>query len=177
MSSISNFSDSDDERYEASLARKRAEAEALFREQEQKEREERQVKKQARIAEKARLEEEARKFAEEEQRHKQEEEQCQRDLAHCLEADCVAAVEQQQRKNWMKTFQPPLSSSDKEMNLFDYPPLTKRQRVRYLPQETPEARQKHKELSKEMEMSAVGGGNLCERCTDFGILCIPQTLP
>jgi len=34
---ISNFFDSDDERYEVSLVRKRAEAEALFREQERKE--------------------------------------------------------------------------------------------------------------------------------------------
>jgi len=37
MSSIANLSDFDDERYEASLARKRAEAEALLREQKQKE--------------------------------------------------------------------------------------------------------------------------------------------
>jgi len=76
------FFDSDDERYKASLARKRAEAEALLREQERKEREECQARKQARIAEKVRLEEEAQKFAEEEQHRKQEEEQRQRDLAH-----------------------------------------------------------------------------------------------
>jgi len=37
-------------------------------------------------------------LAEEEQRRKQEEEQHQKDLAHRLEADRVAAVEQQQRK-------------------------------------------------------------------------------
>jgi len=37
-------------------------------------------------------------LAEEEQRWKQEEEQRQKDLAHRLEADRVAAVEQQQRK-------------------------------------------------------------------------------
>jgi len=36
MSSTGNISDSDDERYEANLAKKRAEAEALLREQEQK---------------------------------------------------------------------------------------------------------------------------------------------
>jgi len=66
MSSISNFSDSNDECYKASLARKRAEAEALLRKQEWKEREDRQARKQARIAEKARLEAEARKFAKEE---------------------------------------------------------------------------------------------------------------
>jgi len=124
------------------------------------------------------LEEEARKLAEEEQRWKQEEEQCQRDLAHRLEADCVAAVEQQWRKNWMKTFQPPSSPHRKEeMNLLDYPPLTKRQRVWYLPQETPEARQRREEVAREMRASTVGGGSLCKRCADFGILCIPQNLP
>jgi len=37
MSSIANLSDSDDKRYEASLVRKRVEAEALLQEQEQKE--------------------------------------------------------------------------------------------------------------------------------------------
>jgi len=37
-------------------------------------------------------------LAEEEQRRKQEEEQRQKDLAHRLEVDRVAAVEQQQRK-------------------------------------------------------------------------------
>jgi len=84
MSSLGNISDSDDELYEANLAKKRAEAKALFREQEQKEWEERQARKQARIVEKARLEEEAWKLAEEEQRQKQEEEQHQRDLAHRL---------------------------------------------------------------------------------------------
>jgi len=77
----------------------------------------------------------------------------------------------------MKTFQPPSSSSDEEINLLDYLSLTKRQRVRYLPQETPEARQRHKELSREMGVSVVGGGNPCERCADFRILCIPQALP
>jgi len=45
------------------------------------------------------LEEEAQKLAEEEQRRKQEEEQRQKDLAHRLEADRVAAVEQQWHKN------------------------------------------------------------------------------
>jgi len=178
MSSLGNISDSDDEHYEANLATRRAEAEALFREQERKERAERQAQKEARIAEKARLEEEARKLAEQEQRRKQEEEQRQKDLAHRLEADRVAAVEQQRRKNWMKTFYPPSSPpSDKEMNLLDYSPLTKRQRVRYLPQETPEARQRCQEVAREMGVSIVGGGSPCERCADFGILCIPQNLP
>ena len=176
MSSIANLSDSNDERYEASLARKRAEAETLLREQEQKERLERQARKEAKLAERKRLEEEFwRKQKEEEVWWR--EEQRQRDLAHHLEANCVAAVEQQRRKNWMKTFQPLSSPSDEEMNLLDYPSLTKRQRVRYLPQETPEARQRRVELSREMGMSVVGRGNPCERCADFGILCIPQALP
>jgi len=59
MSSLGYISDSDDERYEANLAKKRAEAEALLREQELKEHAERQVRKEAKIAERARLEEEA----------------------------------------------------------------------------------------------------------------------
>jgi len=78
----------------------------------------------------------------------------------------------------MKIFQPPLSPpSDEEMNLLDYLPLTKRQRVWYLPQETPEARQRREELAREMGVLTVGGGSPCERCADFGILCIPQNLP
>ena len=85
------------------------------------------------------LEEEVcKKQKEEEARLKEEE--CQRDLAYCLEADCVATVEQQRRKNWAKTFLPPTNSpSNKEMNLIDLLPLTKRQRIQYLPQETLEA--------------------------------------
>jgi len=63
MSSIGNLSDSDDEHYEVNLAKKRTEAEALLREQKQKEQAERQVRKEAKIAEKARLEEEAQKLA------------------------------------------------------------------------------------------------------------------
>ena len=98
MSLLGNISDSDDERYEANLAKKHAEAEAFLREQERKERVERHVRKEARIAEKARLEEEAWKLAKEDQRWKQEEEQRQKDLAHRLEADRVAAVEQQRHK-------------------------------------------------------------------------------
>jgi len=58
-----------------------------------------QARKEAKIAEKVRLEEEAQKLAEEEQRQKQEEEQCQKDLAHRLEVDRVAAMEQAQQKN------------------------------------------------------------------------------
>jgi len=78
----------------------------------------------------------------------------------------------------MKTFHPLSSSpSDEEINLLDYPPLTKRQRVQYLPQETPEARQQREEVAREMGLPVVGGGSLCERCADFGILCISQNLP
>ena len=117
-------------------------------------------------------------MVEEEQRRKEEEEQRQKDLAHRLEADCAAAIEQARRKNWIKTFLPPSSLlSNEEMNLIDLLPLTKRQRVCYLPKETPEARQQREELAREMGTSVVGGGSPCERCADFGILCISQNLP
>jgi len=73
------------------------------------------------MAEWKRLEEEARKKQEEEETWQREEDR-QRDLAKHLEADRVAAVEQQRHKNWIKTFLPPLSlPSDKEMNLIDLP--------------------------------------------------------
>ena len=55
--------------------------------------------------------------------------------------------------------------------------LTKRQRVCYLSKETLEACQQCEELAREIGMSVVGRGSLCERCMDFRILCIPQTLP
>ena len=130
--SIANLSDSDDKSYEAGLARRRAEVETLLRQQEEKERLERQARKEAKVVEQKRLEEET----------QWREEDHQQDLAIHLEADRVAAVEQQWRKNWMKTFLPPSSPlSNEKMNLIDLPPLTKRQCVRYLPQETPEARQ------------------------------------
>jgi len=91
--------------------------------------------------------------------------------------DHVAAVEQARQKNWAKTFLPPPSPpSDKEINLLNYPPLTKRQHVWYLPQVTPEAHQQREEVAREMGVPIVGGGSPCERCADFGILCIPQTL-
>jgi len=70
----------------------------------------------------------------------------------------------------------PLTPSDEEMNLIDLLLLTKRQYVRYLPKETPEACQQCEELAREMRMSVVGEGSLCERCADFGILCIFQNL-
>ena len=113
----------------------------------------------------------------EEELHRKEEE-CQRDLVYCIEVDCVAAIEQQCRKNWSKMF---LSSSsppsDKDMNLIDLLPLIKRQRVQYLPKETPEAHQQHQELAREIGVSAISGGSPCKRCMDFGILYIPQNLP
>jgi len=147
---------------------------ALLREQEKKEQLERQTQKETKLAEQKRLEEEIQRKQEEEEAH-QKEEECQRDLAHCLESDCVAAVEQQQCKNWMRTFQLPSSpSSDEKMNLLDYPPLTKRQYVYYLLKETPEARQQCEESAREMGTSIIGGGSLC---ADFRILCISQNLP
>ena len=126
---IANLSDSDDESYEAGLARRRAEAENLLRQQKEKECLERQARKEAKIAEQKRLEEEACKKQKEEET-RQRKEDCQRDLAKRLETDRVAAVEQQRHKNWMKTFLLPSSPpSDEEMNLIDLPPLTKRQCV------------------------------------------------
>jgi len=176
MSSTGNISDSDNERYEANLAKRCAEAEALLREQEQKDWLEHQVRKKAKLKERKRLEEEARRKQEEEE-SRYREEQHQRDLAHRLEADRVTTVEQQWRKNWMKTFHPPsFPPSDEEMNLLDYPPLTKRQRVWYLPQETLEACQRREEVARKMGLPVVGGGSPRERCADFGILCIPQNL-
>jgi len=129
FTSITNLSDSNDKSYEAGLVKKHAEAETLLRQQEEKEHLEHQACKEAKIAERKRLEEEACKKQEEEEIQWREKDR-QRDLAKCLEADRVAAVEQQRRKNWMKTFLPPSSPpSDEEMNLIDLLPLTKRQRV------------------------------------------------
>ena len=79
--------------------------------------------------EQKRLEEKVWRKEEEEEAWKREEER-QRDLAHCLEADCITAIEQQCRKNWLKTFLHPSNPpSNEEMNLIDLPPLTKRQWV------------------------------------------------
>jgi len=181
----SAISDSDDERYEQKLVKRREEAEARLWEEGEQQRAEQRARKEARAAEKRKQEEELRRRAEEEEAQRKieekearrREEEHQRDLAHCIEADRVAAVEQQCHKNWTKTFLPSSPPSDEDMNLINLPPLTKRQRIQYLPQETPEARQQREELAKEIEVSAVGGGNPCERCVDFGILCIPQNLP
>ena len=179
------MSDSDDERYEQELVKRREEAEARLREEEERQQAERRARKEARAAEKRRQEEELRRQAEEEEawrkaeeeETRRKEEERQRDLAHRLEADRVAAMEQQWHKNWTKTFLPSSPPSDEDMNLIDLLSLTKRQRIQYLPQETPEARQRREELTKEMGVPAVGGGSLCKRCADFGILCIPQNLP
>jgi len=67
---------------------------------------------------------------EEKEKVQRKEEKYQRDLAHCLEADCVTAIKQQCCRNWSKTFLLPLNfSSNKEMNLIDLLSLTKRQCV------------------------------------------------
>jgi len=116
---IANFSDSNDECYEAELARRHTEAEILLCQQEEKEHLECQACKEAKIVEQKRLEEETWR-----------KEECQRDLAHHLEADCITTIEQQHRKNWTKTFLlPSTPPSNEEMNLLDLLPLTKRQRV------------------------------------------------
>jgi len=70
------------------------------------------------------------------------EKECQRDLAYCLEVDRITTIEKQYYKNWSKTFLPPSNPpSNKEINLIDLLPLTKRQCVQYLPKEALEARQ------------------------------------
>ena len=174
--SIANLSDSNDELYEAELARRCAKAETLLWQQEEKERLERQAWKEAKIVEQKRLEEEAWKKKEAEAQSREEE--CQRELAHRFKADRVATVKKQCRKNWTKTFLPLTTpSSDEEMNLIDLPPLTKKQRVRYLLQETLQACQQCEKLAREIGTLAFSGGSPCERCTDFGILCISQNLP
>jgi len=64
--SNANFSDSDDKRYEAQLARRHAEIEALLQEQEEKERLKRQAWKEVKLAEHKKLEEEAQRKEKEE---------------------------------------------------------------------------------------------------------------
>jgi len=137
--SIANFSNSNNEHYKAKLARRHAETEALLQEQEEKEWLEHQAQKETKIMEQKILEEEVWREQEKEETQ-QREEKHQRDLAYRLEADHITAVEQQQRKNWAKTFLPPSSPpSNEEMNLINLLPLTKRQHVRYLSKETLEA--------------------------------------
>ena len=84
-----------------------------------------------------------------------------------------------QRKNWLKKMNLELltsSPSEEEMNLIDLPPLTKRQQVRYLPKETSEQHWAREEIAKELGIEPMGGENPCERCANFGILCLPQGL-
>ena len=91
-----------------------------------------------------------------------------------------AAVIQVRRKNWLNKMNPePLVSPPRteETNLIDLLPLTKRQRVCYLPKETPEQRREREAIAKELGIEPMGGENPCERCANFGILCLPQDLP
>jgi len=101
------------------------------------------------------------------------------DDAFRQKADRQAMVVQIQQKNWLKKMNPepvafPLS--EEEMNLIDLPPLTKRQQVRYLPKETPEQCREQEEIARELGIESMGAGSPCERCTNFGILCLPQDL-
>jgi len=84
------------------------------------------------------------------------------------------------QKNWLKKINPePLASplSEEEMNLIDLPPLTKRQRVRYLPKKTPEQCWEREKLARELGIEPMEGATPCERCANFGILCLSQDLP
>jgi len=101
--SIANLSDSDNECYEAELARIHTEAETLLQQQEEKEWLECQAQKKAKIAEWKRLEEEAWRKKEKEELRQREEER-QRDLAHHLKADHIATMEQQQCKKLNQNF-------------------------------------------------------------------------
>ena len=77
-----------------------------------------------------------------------------------------------QRKNWLKKINLELLASpsfEEEMNLIDLPPLTKRQRVHYLPKKTLEQCRVRKKMAKELGIEPMGGGNSYERCTNFGI--------
>ena len=65
--------------------------------------------------------------------------------------------------------------SEEEMNLIDLPPLTKRQRVQYLPKETPEQCREQEEMVRELGIEPMGAGSPCERCANFSILCLPVT--
>jgi len=113
------------------------------------------------------------KAEEEQQRQKEVDDACHQ------EADRQAAVIQVWRKNWLKKMNlEPLASppSEEEMNLIDLPPLTKRQRVCYLPKETLEQHRAREEMAKELGIEPMGRENPCERCANFGILCLPQDL-
>ena len=129
------------------------------------------------------MEEERQQKEEAERQIKAEEEQQRQkeaDNAFCQEVDRQAAVIQVWRKNWLKKMNPELlasSLSEEKMNLIDLPPLTKRQRVCYLPKETSEQRRAREEMAKELGIEPMGGESPCKRCANFGILCLPQDLP
>jgi len=111
----------------------------------------------------------------------EEERQRQKEVddVFCQEADRQAAIVQVQRKNWLKKMNPELLASppsNEEMNLIDLPPLTKRQWVHYLPKETLEQCRAREEIAKELGIEPMGEENPCERCANFGILCLPQDL-
>jgi len=184
------MSDFDDERYEQELITRRKEAEARLREEEEQQWAERKARKEVRAAEKRRQEEELRRRVEEERRQKKEAErqmkaeeerrrQKEANDAFHQKVDRQAVVVQVWRKNWLNKMNPePLVSplSEEEMNLIDLPPLTKRQQVRYLPKETPEQCREREAMAKELGIEPMGGENPCERCANFGILCLPQDL-
>jgi len=67
--------------------------------------------------------------------------------------------------------------SEEEINLIDLLPLMKRQWVWYLPKETPEQRWEREEMARELGIEPMGASSPCERCANFGILCLPQDLP
>jgi len=180
-------SDSDDERYEQELIKQRREAEARLQEEEEQQRAERRARKEVRVVEKKRQEEELQRRMEEERRQKEETErqmkaeeerrrQKKADDAFRQEVDRQVAVVQVRRKNWLKKMNPePLASPPyEEMNLINLPPLTKRQQIRHLPKETPEQRREREEMAKELGIKPMGAGSPCERCANFGILCLPQ---
>ena len=101
------------------------------------------------------------------------------DIFH-QEADQQVAVIQVRQKNWLKKANPELLASppsEGEINLIDLPPLTKRQRVCYLLKGTLERRWKKEELVRELGIEPMSGETPCERCANFGILCLPQELP
>jgi len=87
--STANLSGSDNKWYEAELARRHAEIEALLWQQKEKEWLEYQAWKEVKIMKWKRLKKEVWR----------KEEEYQRNLAHCLEVDCVATIEQQYHKN------------------------------------------------------------------------------
>ena len=183
--------DSNNERYEQKLIKQRQEAEARLQVEEKQQRVEWRARKEARVAEKKRQKEELRRWAEEERQQKEEakrqikvEEEWRRqkevDDAFHQEADQQVTIIQVQRKNWLKKTNPePLASplSEGEMNLINLSPLTKRQWVRYLPKESSEQHWEREELARELGIEPMGGENPCERCANFGILCLPQDLP